>query len=368
MDFLLYPQPTPAPLILPRRVSIHHSRKNNHSSSVDGNGRGSPPGNGHHSSHHDSNNNHNGSPAADTQSSRSPLTHYFYFPTTLYPRPQHSQKQSSPQQQHQNAASGSGSGSGGADGSTTTGAAAVSASAGAAASSSSSSPSFDMTQEDYLSSINMQRKPPAIFTFGNERGTTRAEDLSGLMYNTPSLAAIRNQTYRRHSLDSSDRPYLRRSSVNNGVGLGTATVVAGGGFSELIRSLAESQEEEENKKNDLSSSSSASSQQSSPSSSSSSSRPSRVLWTTIPPRHALHMPIMKINPEIWRSESHNREIYRIMHEARQQQIMKRRNIKAVMDTVEDDEEEDRPKDSPAMTDVIVNIDLGGWHALEEQQK
>ncbi|KAF9151607.1 hypothetical protein DFQ26_001180, partial [Actinomortierella ambigua] len=333
MDFLLYPQPTPAPLILPRRVSIHHSRKNNHSSSADGNGRGSPPGNGHHSSHHDSNNNHNGSPAADTQSSRSPLTHYFYFPTTLYPRPQHSQKQSSPQQQHQNAASGSGSGSGGADGSTTTGAAAVSASAGAAASSSSSSsPSFDMTQEDYLSSINMQRKPPAIFTFGNERGTTRAEDLSGLMYNTPSLAAIRNQTYRRHSLDSSDRPYLRRSSVNNGVGLGTATVVAGGGFSELIRSLAESQEEEENKKNDLSSSSSASSQQSSPSSSSSSSRPSRVLWTTIPPRHALHMPIMKINPEIWRSESHNREIYRIMHEARQQQIMKRRNIKAVMDT------------------------------------
>ncbi|KAF9152266.1 hypothetical protein DFQ26_000952, partial [Actinomortierella ambigua] len=211
----------------------------------------------------------------------------------------------------------------------------------------------------------MQRKPPAIFAFGNERGTTSAEDLSGLMCNTPSLAAIRNQTYRRNSLDSSDRPYLRRSILNNSVGLGTATLVAAGGFGELIRSLAESQEEEKNKKNN---SSSASSQQQSSPSSSSSSGPSRVLWTTIPPRHALHMPIMKINPEIWRYESHNREIHRIMREARQQQIMKRRNIKAVMDTVEDDEEEDRPKDSPTMTDVIANIDLGGWHALEEQQK
>ncbi|KAG0247300.1 hypothetical protein DFQ27_002254, partial [Actinomortierella ambigua] len=240
----------------------------------------------------------------------------------------HSQKQSSPKQQHQNAASGSGNGSGGADGSATTGAAAVSASAGAPASSS-SSPLFDTTQEDYLSSTNMQRKPPAIFAFGNERGTTSAEDLSGLMCNTPSLAAIRNQTYRRNSLNSSDRPYLRRSILNNSVGLGTATLVAAGGFGELIRSLAESQEEEKNKKND---SSSASSQQQSSPSSSSSSGPSRVLWTTIPPRHALHMPIMKINPEIWRSESHNREIHRIMREARQQQIMKRRNIKAVMDT------------------------------------
>ncbi|KAG0233944.1 hypothetical protein BGW42_007019 [Actinomortierella wolfii] len=322
MDSLIYPQPTPAPLILPRRASVH-SRKSLYPSSADNNSngrRGSPLGNSSDSSNH---NNHNGSPPIDSLS-RNPLTHYFYFPTTLYPPPPQSQKQPSTLEQQQQQQQQQLSGNTGA-GVTTNGL-------------------LDITQEDYLSSINMQRKPPAIFAFGNERGTTAAstavEDLSGFL-STPSLAAIRSQTHRRHSVGSFDRPYLRRSSSVSGSG---AAVNGAGGFSDLIQSIAESEEE-----NDA-------------------SLKSRILWTTIPPRHALHMPIMKINPEIWRSESHNREIYRLMHEARERLIMKRRNIKAVMDTSEDGEEEPNPDDGPGMADVVMTMDFGGWHALEEQEK
>ncbi|KAF9971631.1 hypothetical protein BGZ73_005404 [Actinomortierella ambigua] len=358
MDSLLFPQPTPAPLILPRRASVH-SRKGHHLSSADGNGnvsgngrRGSPPGNSFDSSNHDST---NGSPSTDNHS-RNPLTHYFYFPTTLYPPPQHSQKQPSPQQNHQPLASADG--SNGSSSATATGAGTATATtinstapvSAEVATSIPTSTSLDTTQEDYLSSINMQRKPPAIFAFGNERGTTDAsaavEELSGFLY-TPSLAPIRSQTHRRHSMGSYDRPYLRRSISGNGLG-GSGS--SSGAFNDLIQSIAESEEENE------------------ASSSPSSSLRSRILWTTIPPRHALHMPIMKINPEIWRSESHNREIYRLMHEARERQVMKRRNIKAVMDTLEDGEEDGRPEDGPDMADVVMTMDLGGWHALEEQEK
>ncbi|KAF8928724.1 hypothetical protein BGZ58_009410 [Dissophora ornata] len=74
---------------------------------------------------------------------------------------------------------------------------------------------------------------------------------------------------------------------------------------------------------------------------------------------------MKINPEIWRSEGHQREIHRLMHQGRQEEIMRRRDMKSVMDTSEegDDEEDERE-----MSDVIMTMDLGGFRALEEREK
>ncbi|KAG0241212.1 hypothetical protein B0O80DRAFT_482543 [Mortierella sp. GBAus27b] len=65
-------------------------------------------------------------------------------------------------------------------------------------------------------------------------------------------------------------------------------------------------------------------------------------WTTVPPRHALHMPVMKIDPTVWRSEHHQREIYRLMHEGREEQVMRRRSIRNVMDTMTEEDEDERP--------------------------
>ncbi|KAG0218752.1 hypothetical protein BGX33_006128 [Mortierella sp. NVP41] len=66
------------------------------------------------------------------------------------------------------------------------------------------------------------------------------------------------------------------------------------------------------------------------------------IWTTtttLPPRHALHMPIMKISPLVRRREEHQRNIHRLMHEGREEEVMRRRGIATVMDTSEEDEDE-----------------------------
>ncbi|KAF9096526.1 hypothetical protein BGX23_011048 [Mortierella sp. AD031] len=86
-------------------------------------------------------------------------------------------------------------------------------------------------------------------------------------------------------------------------------------------------------------------------------------WTTIPPKHALHMPIMKVNPEIWRIENHQREIHRLMHEGREVEVMRRRNIKGVMDTSEEGDDEETE-----MSGVVMTMDLGGFKASEEREK
>ncbi|KAF9148709.1 hypothetical protein BG015_009549 [Linnemannia schmuckeri] len=88
-------------------------------------------------------------------------------------------------------------------------------------------------------------------------------------------------------------------------------------------------------------------------------------WTTIPPKHALHMPIMKVNPEIWRSENHQREIHRLLHEGREEEVMRRRNIKGVMDTSEEGDEEENNAD---MSGVVMTMDLGGFKASEDREK
>ncbi|KAG0054413.1 hypothetical protein BGZ83_011313 [Gryganskiella cystojenkinii] len=84
----------------------------------------------------------------------------------------------------------------------------------------------------------------------------------------------------------------------------------------------------------------------------------------IPPRHALHMPVMKIDPNVWKSEHHQQEIYRLMHEGRAEEVMKRRKIKSVMDTSEEDDD----MDPNEMDDVVTDIDLGGFKALENREK
>ncbi|KAF9195005.1 hypothetical protein BGZ51_005969 [Haplosporangium sp. Z 767] len=85
-------------------------------------------------------------------------------------------------------------------------------------------------------------------------------------------------------------------------------------------------------------------------------------WTAVPPRHALHMPVMKVNPEIWRRESHQREIHRLMHEGREEEVMRRRNIRSVMDTSEEDDDE------TDMKDIVMTMDLGGFKATEERER
>ncbi|KAF9203077.1 hypothetical protein BGZ49_006794 [Haplosporangium sp. Z 27] len=89
---------------------------------------------------------------------------------------------------------------------------------------------------------------------------------------------------------------------------------------------------------------------------------SGTLRSSAPPRHALHVPVMKLNPEIWRNERHQREIHRLMHDAREVEVMRRRNMKSIMDTSEEGDEENE------MTDVTSTIDLGGFKALEEREK
>ncbi|KAF9357380.1 hypothetical protein BGX26_003815 [Mortierella sp. AD094] len=91
-------------------------------------------------------------------------------------------------------------------------------------------------------------------------------------------------------------------------------------------------------------------------------------WTTIPPRHALHMPVMKIDPTIWRSEQHQRDIHRLLHEGRQEEVMKRRGIMNVMDITEEEDEEDENNGNNGMSGVVETIDLGGFKASEEREK
>ncbi|KAG0378970.1 hypothetical protein BGX24_002199 [Mortierella sp. AD032] len=62
--------------------------------------------------------------------------------------------------------------------------------------------------------------------------------------------------------------------------------------------------------------------------------------TTLPPRHALHMPVMKISPLIRRKEQHQRNIHRLMHEGREVEVMRRRGVATVMDTSEEGDEDD----------------------------
>ena len=62
--------------------------------------------------------------------------------------------------------------------------------------------------------------------------------------------------------------------------------------------------------------------------------------TTLPPRHALHMPIMKISPLVRRREQHQRNIHRLMHEGREVEVMRRRGVATVMDTSEEGDEEE----------------------------
>ncbi|KAF8923619.1 hypothetical protein EDD21DRAFT_411921 [Dissophora ornata] len=89
-------------------------------------------------------------------------------------------------------------------------------------------------------------------------------------------------------------------------------------------------------------------------------------WTkTVPPRHALHMPVMKIDPSIWRGEQHQREIYRLMREGRDEEVMKRRGVKNVMDTMTEEEEDES---ADRMSGVVQTIDLGGIKASEEREK
>lgn len=84
--------------------------------------------------------------------------------------------------------------------------------------------------------------------------------------------------------------------------------------------------------------------------------------TTVTPRHAIHMPVMRFNPEIWRTENHQRELRRLMHEGREEEVRKRRDMRSIMDT-SDDEEDDRD-----MVDVVSTVDLGGFKEAEEREK
>ncbi|KAG0319472.1 hypothetical protein BGZ99_005088 [Dissophora globulifera] len=88
-------------------------------------------------------------------------------------------------------------------------------------------------------------------------------------------------------------------------------------------------------------------------------------WTTVPPRHALHMPVMKIDPTIWRNEQHQREIHRLLHEGREEEVMKRRGIRNVMDTTTEEEEEE---EGNGMSGVVLTVDFGGFKASEEREK
>ncbi|KAF9431934.1 hypothetical protein BGZ76_011508 [Entomortierella beljakovae] len=74
------------------------------------------------------------------------------------------------------------------------------------------------------------------------------------------------------------------------------------------------------------------------------------------------MPIMKINPEVWRNESHQREIHRLLHEGREIEVMRRRNMGSVMDT------SDGREDESEMKGVVSTMDLGGFKALEAREK
>ncbi|KAF9347345.1 hypothetical protein BGX34_003224 [Mortierella sp. NVP85] len=92
-------------------------------------------------------------------------------------------------------------------------------------------------------------------------------------------------------------------------------------------------------------------------------------WTTIPPRHALHMPVMKIDPTVWRNEHHQREIYRLMHEGREEEVMKRRGVRSVMDTMTEEDEDDRGGNMSGVvqTELVRQQVRQEWAKLVEEQ-
>ncbi|KAK3839588.1 MAG: hypothetical protein JOS17DRAFT_194810 [Linnemannia elongata] len=87
--------------------------------------------------------------------------------------------------------------------------------------------------------------------------------------------------------------------------------------------------------------------------------------TTLPPRHALHMPIMKISPLVRRREQHQRNIHRLMHEGREVEVMRRRGIATVMDTSEEgDEEEDEGMAGVVFTGASIQQQQQAQSALD----
>ncbi|KAF9915813.1 hypothetical protein BX616_005311 [Lobosporangium transversale] len=91
---------------------------------------------------------------------------------------------------------------------------------------------------------------------------------------------------------------------------------------------------------------------------------------TLPPRHALHMPVMKVDPAIWRSEQHQREIYRLMHEGREVEVMRRRGIRNVMDTTTEEDEQNDEDSGGDMLGVEQTAEThgGSSQSLGEQEK
>jgi len=245
MDELIFPQPTPAPLILPRRLSAVHSnlrhQKNRQQRLQQAGDLGSD----------------------DLSLGGNEYTHYYYYPTSNFP---HSSSTSS-----STALTSPGAQTGGS----VNGPPAIYAFGG------------DRAKDGFITATIFT--PPQRFTASG--GPVGFVNSDGIVHG-PTLATIRGQTSRRHSVASGSP------------------------------------------------------------------------WTTIPPKHALHMPIMKVNPEIWRSESHQREIHRLLHEGREEEVMRRRNVKGVMDTSEEGDEEDNAE----MSGVVMTMDLGGFQASEDREK
>ncbi|KAG0079289.1 hypothetical protein BGZ90_003032 [Linnemannia elongata] len=89
--------------------------------------------------------------------------------------------------------------------------------------------------------------------------------------------------------------------------------------------------------------------------------------TTLPPRHALHMPIMKISPLVRRREQHQRNIHRLMHEGREVEVMRRRGVATVMDTSEEgDEEEEEGMAGVVFTGTSIQQQQQTQSALDER--
>ncbi|KAF9126172.1 hypothetical protein BGX30_000131 [Mortierella sp. GBA39] len=89
--------------------------------------------------------------------------------------------------------------------------------------------------------------------------------------------------------------------------------------------------------------------------------------TTLPPRHALHMPIMKISPLVRRREQHQRNIHRLMHEGREVEVMRRRGIATVMDTSEEgDEDEEEGMAGVVFTGASIQQQHQTQSALDER--
>ncbi|KAG9065939.1 hypothetical protein KI688_002236 [Linnemannia hyalina] len=244
MDELIFPQPSPAPLILPRRLSAVHSNLRHQKSRQQRLQQLGELG------------------SDDFSLGGNEYTHTYYYPTSTFPNSSSTSSTTSPTS------------SGAQAGGSVNGPPAIFAFGG------------DRAKDGFITATTFA-PPQRFIASGGPVGFVDSDGTYG-----PTLATIRGQTSRRHSVASGSP------------------------------------------------------------------------WTTIPPKHALHMPIMKVNPEIWRSESHQREIHRLLHEGREVEVMRRRNIKGVMDTSEEGDEEDNAE----MSGVVMTMDLGGFQALEDREK